>query len=209
MANTPRPPFTSVPAIDVSAIAQPKATIDVPAKAAPAEPVPSTEKVYDPAEAVKNRKPFGGFTKKLEVANEIPGHTLYWINDEGSRVPECLRAGFQFVTSDEVSMANDGVIPLNTDLGDRISRPVGTKGNDAMYAYLMKLPNEFVEQDQQAKDARNEAIAMAIRGGGGRVAGVEVSQDGTTYTPKSVGVSVKTQEKNYHAKGTSLSGMPN
>lgn len=173
-------------------------------KATANDPVPSTVTPFDPAEAVKTRKPFGGFQKKLDVLGTIPGYQLYWINDDGSRIPSCLQAGYQFVLQDEIGM-EAGVLTNNRDLGDRVSRPVGSKADGStMHAYLMKLPNEFVEQDARAHADRQATIDRAIKGGRGQVAGIGVPQDGSTYTPN---VGVKIQEQVETNSGASPTGM--
>lgn len=177
MATTDRPNVSAAPV--TPAAIQPQAQAP---KATPTEPVPSAP-IFDPKEAVKTRTPFGGFQKKLDVLNQIPGYVLFWINDDGARVPTVLQHGYQFVEGHEVGMA-EGVLTNNRDLGGRVSRPVGRKADGStMFAYLMKLPIEFWEQDRAAHDERQAGIDAAIKGSRGGVAGVGVSQDGLSYNP--------------------------
>lgn len=177
MANaptTPRPNVSAPPVTPASAAG--------PIVATPPDPVPQTAE-KSMAERLAERTPFNGFTKKGDVTNGIPGYVLYWINDDGPRISTLLRHGFEFVQSNEVGVIEQ-VTPRNVDIGDKVCRAVGKHANgDPLYAYLMKLPIEFYEQDQRARSERQALIDAAIRGDHGRVAGMNVAQDGTTYNP--------------------------
>lgn len=210
MATTPTPrPNVSAPPTTPPAVATPLPTeVNNGANlaATAADPVPQAEK-KSMEERLKERKPFGGFSKKMEVYGELPGYVLYWINDDGPRIPQLLQYGFEFVTRNDGVIVASGGIDQNNDPGDKIRFAVGQNGPVPMYGYLMKLPVEFAQQDQDAKNERNEAIMNAIRGGGGRVAGSDVPQDGTTYNPN-VGVGLATQFRQHTAANSrSITGM--
>lgn len=107
---------------------------------------------------------------RLEVP-AIPGYFLYW--HLGKDVPRALRAGYDFVNEDEVDVANLGLADDasrsgNSDMGSRISYFAGgveEGSNQPQRLYLMKLPQELRDQDLALKEAGNEKIAAALRGG--------------------------------------------
>lgn len=171
---------------------------------------PEVEKMAPASERVKTRQPFGGFTKKLDIKSKIPGYVLYWINDDPGRIPSCLNAGFEFVSPKEIPLDYGNVtmdgMRQNLDEGDRVSRP--TKSVDAagqpVKMYLMKLPQEFYEQDQAAKAARQAQIDNAIKGGGVRAPGQEMDK---TYRPDTVGPTVVSESLQRMRPGETPGGM--
>ena len=78
---------------------------------------------------------------------------------------------------------------MNTDLGDKVRYLVGVaEKGDGLYAYLMKIRNEWWEEDQEEMQKRNDLVDDAIRGGTNVKAGT--SSDGF-YTPRE-GIKYKT-----------------
>ena len=98
--------------------------------------------------AVRERAPdLGGPQLKLSVIGEVPGHHMYWENDEDGKIEQLLYEGFDFVSQDEVQRGSDLVADM--DLTNRISRYVGRhQDGSPLRAYLMKCPNELWEQRQ-------------------------------------------------------------
>ena len=107
---------------------------------------------------------------KLAVP-EIPGHYLYWFL--GSNIPRAQKAGYEFVTEDEVDVVNAGLADDasksgSTDLGTRISVVAGgfSEGTtEPQRLYLMKLRSEWHDQDVLALEKVNDRVAAALRGG--------------------------------------------
>jgi len=110
---------------------------------------------------------------KLEVP-EIPGYHLHWFLNTPGRISRALAAGYTFVEDDEVDivntgLANDRSASGNTDLGTRVSISAGSAPGDdgqEQRLYLMKIPEEWWEEDQAELNGRNEQIAATLRGGG-------------------------------------------
>ena len=128
------------------------------------------------------RNPFNGTKAKLTVNKQIPGYKLYIFNDEAGRIQTALEGGWQFVHPDEVGGVGERVTSVNTDLGDKVRFLVGAdEKGDGFYAYLLKIKQEWFEEDQSAMQERNDLVDDAIRGG------VNV-KDGTStegfYTPR-------------------------
>lgn len=196
MATTQTPP----PAAQTAQTAQtppersePKIPVQPTTAAPPAvESSPDAKTLAPASERVKDRVPFSGFTKKLDVRTKLPGYVLYWINDEPGRIPTLERHGFEFVNSNEVPEYTtlDG-FDQNRDLGSRVSRPTRSTGVDGkpMLMYLMKLPIEFAQQDAAAHNARQAEIDRAISEGSYQV---EQDAPGRIYRPDAAGPAVKT-----------------
>ena len=116
----------------------------------------------DRGEAARERTPdLGGQRLKLAVRGSVPGHVLYWENDENGKVENLLFEGFDFVTPGEVQRATDLVADM--DLTNRISRFVGRQEDGSpLRAYLLKCPqaiwDERASVSQQIADERDASI---------------------------------------------------
>lgn len=140
--------------------------------------------------ADRKRNVFNGTQGKLTVNHTIPGYHLHIFNDEPGRVQTALEGGWEFVTPDEVGGVGDRVVSGNTDLGDKVRYLVGkSEKGDGLYAYLMKIKEEWWEEDQIEIQKRNDLVDDAIRGGTNTKAGT--SADGF-YTPRE-GIKYKTR----------------
>ncbi len=92
------------------------------------------------------RKPIGSFFQKLALP-PVPGYKQHWFNDVAGRIAEATANGWAHVTG--------------TD-GKPLCRAVGTgKDNGALYAYAMKLPLVFWQEDM---DLRHAQAAEKIEG---------------------------------------------
>lgn len=135
-----------------------------PAKASPANaPQKSAE---------RSRVPMSLPHLKLAVP-EIPGYHLHWMNGTPSRIAQAMKAGYEFVDPEEVDIINTGLAdPVsksgNTDLGSRVSivagADIGADGAEQRL-YLMKIKQEWFDEDQRGLEERNEETARSLRGG--------------------------------------------
>lgn len=130
----------------------------------------------------------GGQRLKLSVQGSIPGHHLYWENDEDGRIEQLLFDGFDFVSPGEVQRAADLVADM--DLANRISRYVGRQQDGSpLRAYLMKCPDEIWNARKGGEQAQVNAWDEQIRQGRMK------PQDNTQYTPQGVESYLKTNSK--------------
>lgn len=108
------------------------------------------------------RTPFGGLKLKLS-AIPIPGFHLHWVNEAPGRLEEATIGGYEFVDEQE-QLAPGQSRQANSDLGTRVRRLVG-RGEDgnAQYAYLMKIPLDWYDQDQRELQAKVDAVDNMIR----------------------------------------------
>ena len=119
----------------------------------------------------------------LAVKFDIPGHHMCWMNDDGN-VESALDSGYEFVTRGGTEL-EDGVSPSNVDMSDRIKQKVGTtQQGDVLYAYLMKIKNEWHEEDMASIESQNKQVEDAIASG--NINGA-VGQDGRY----NAGISIK------------------
>jgi hypothetical protein len=114
----------------------------------------------------KRRSVFNGTETKLSVHSSIPGYHLHVFTDAGSRVQQALDTGYEFVTPTEVGGVSENVVSRNGDLGERIRYLVNPRATGTeQYGYLMKIRQEWFEEDQAELQAKNNRIDAAIRKG--------------------------------------------
>ena len=133
----------------------------------------------------KRRNVFNGTEVKLGVREQIPGYHLYIFTDTGSRIQEALDSGYEFVTPTEVGGVSENVVSRNGDLGERIRYLVNPRAEGTeQYGYLMKIRQEWYEEDQAALQEKNDRIDLAIRNGKttGDNPGFYIPRDGIKLT---------------------------
>ena len=114
----------------------------------------------------RRRGVFSGQRLKLEVIGKQPGYHYSWLNDDANRITLAQQGGWEFVSSDEVELGFNNVTPRNSDEGTRIKTLVGTAGNgEPLFAYLMKIKQEYFDEDKQENTAYLDRIEEQIRGG--------------------------------------------
>ena len=139
--------------------------------------------------AQRERAPdLGGQQLKLSVRGEVPGHHLYWENDEDGKIEQLLFDGFDFVAPGEVQRASDLVVDM--DLANRVSRYVGRQQDGSpLRAYLMKCPNEIWEERQTRSQHQVNEWDEQIRQGRMK------PQDNNQYVPKGYESRLETNSK--------------
>ena len=112
---------------------------------------PKTEENADkPKRERRARAPLGGMRMRLEVEKR-EGYHRHWFNDEPGRVDAAWNNDYEYVMTED---------------GEKKKELVGTDRNGKpLYAYLMEKPEDWHQEDQQAKQARIDAIDRQIHGG--------------------------------------------
>jgi hypothetical protein len=106
----------------------------------------------------EKRIPFGVKRSKLEVTKLIPGYRLVWVNDLDGRLDQALEGGYEFVSPEEVGR--------KVRDGNKVYEHAGTDKQGAPYkTYLMKILQEWYEEDQKPEKAHLDEIDKAIKGG--------------------------------------------
>jgi hypothetical protein len=127
----------------------------------------------------KRRNVFNGTEAKISVRTQIEGYHLHVFTDTGGRIKEAVDSGYEFVKPDEVGGVSENVISRNGDLGERIRYLVNPRAEGTeQYGYLMKIRQEWYEEDQAELQAKNNRIDAAIRKG--KITG----DDPSFYTPR-------------------------
>jgi len=124
---------------------------------------PANKSVEVPAE--RKRIPMSSRQAML-ATSPIPGYRQYWFVERN--VERAKLAGYEFVDEKEVILnqansAMDTQISGNSDMGSNVS-VVGGVGNDGKpeRLILMKIKEEWFEEDQRAIAARNADVMKAI-----------------------------------------------
>jgi hypothetical protein len=142
----------------------------------PIEKAVGTIAEKNPANAVstrvtdETRVPMRGPELRLEIP-EIEGYKCYWFLDQPGRIARALKAGWEFVTNDEVTLTCRGFADTmttngSTDLGNRVSvhGAVGEHGAH-LRQYLMKIKKEWWEHDEQLKLGNTDRVVEALTHG--------------------------------------------
>jgi hypothetical protein len=123
-------------------------------------------------DAERKRIPMSVPVQRLE-APEIPGYHLHWFTGSPERLQRAIDGGYEFVDEREmkinnVSIGGESTRSGNTDMGSRVSvvsgQEVGKDGQPTRLI-LMKIKQEWWEEDQKLVEGRNEQVAAALRGG--------------------------------------------
>ena len=126
----------------------------------------------------KKRNVFNGTEAKISVQQQIDGYHLHVFTDVGGRIQQALDNGYEFVSPDEVGGVSENVVSRNGDLGERIRYLVNPRAEGTeQYGYLMKIRQEWFEEDQAELQAKNNLIDAAIRKG--KITG----ENSSFYTP--------------------------
>lgn len=149
------------------------------AAAAASTGVAATRHEGERTEAPRERRiQFGGPRLKMAVHGSVPGHHMYWANDDEGALEQLLYEGFSYVTQAEVALTVN--IAPDQDLTTRVSRYVGTKADGSpMRAFLLKCPDDIWAEREADRYHQADAWDSAIRSG-------TVQQDAGRYTPKGV-----------------------
>lgn len=103
------------------------------------------------------RVPLGVRKAKLN-AEKREGYVPRWINDDGDRIAQALQGGWDFVLRDSKAATDD--------MGNRISRVVGSKSSGGqLTAYLMEIREDWYQQDQAEKSQKIKATESLIKRG--------------------------------------------
>lgn len=104
------------------------------------------------------RRPFGIPQSKLSVDKTLDGYHYRWINDEPGRIAQALAGAYVFVEPEEVGREPNGE--------NKVWEIGGTnKDGSVMRVYLMRIAEEFYQEDRQSHNEYLDNIDEAIRGG--------------------------------------------
>ena len=120
----------------------------------------------------RKRIPMSVPVQRLETA-DIPGYHLHWFLSSPERLQRAIDGGYEFVDEREikinnVSLGGDSAISGSTDMGSRVSVVSGQevgKDGQPVRLILMKIKQEWWEEDQVLVEARNTKVRDSLVGG--------------------------------------------
>ena len=138
-------------------------------KALASNPTLSPTERIEVEREVRGRIPLSSPKAKLNTP-EMVGYHLHWLNDDGNRIPQAKAGGYSFVEQGETLVNTQDLagetVGVGTDLGTRVSVWVGKKEDGSpLRAYLMKIPNELYQEDQDALATRVDDLHNAMQQG--------------------------------------------
>lgn len=134
---------------------------------APPEGVPSTPESEEARWAriearrkytLERRDALGAIGDQKLVAPTRPGFYRRWINDDGNRLAERAAFGYDFVVKG--APYSEGAI--STDPGEKISQIVGTTKSGPLRAYLMEIPQDWVDEDRSKKEQKRGEVEAQV-----------------------------------------------
>lgn len=103
------------------------------------------------------RIPVSGARDLLTVAEQDPNYVYRWVNDKEGRLKKFKRGGYEVVTSD--NEVGQSTVDRGSKLGSAITKSVG----GAVTAVLMRIPREWYDEDQKAKQDNITALEETMR----------------------------------------------
>lgn len=96
------------------------------------------------------RQPIGA-RGRLNVQGKDPEFHYRLVNDSGDRINQFVEAGYEMVTRADHRIGDNRVDVASSE-GTHASVSVGVKSNgEPQRGYLMRIKNEWYEEDQKAK----------------------------------------------------------
>lgn len=131
---------------------------------------PATRDVNGVAE--RKRIPMSVPVQKLE-APDIPGYHLHWFTGDSARLERASSGGYEFVDEREcginnISLGGTSTRTGNTDMGSRVSVVSGQelgKDGQPQRLVLMKIKQEWYDEDQKLVESRNQKVVDTLLGG--------------------------------------------
>lgn len=122
--------------------------------------------------AERKRIPMSVPVQRLSVP-DIPGYHLHWFVGTPERVSRAQDGGYEFAEDTEVAMNDAGLGGTstrtgNTDLGSRVSVVGGSeidRDGQPVRLVLMKIKQEWYEEDQKLVEQRNDQVVAKLLGG--------------------------------------------
>ena len=104
------------------------------------------------------RTPVNGTRNRLNVRGQEDGYVYRIVNDIDDRVQTLQEMGYEIVTDKNVTVG-DKRIANPTQEGSPVKVSVG----QGVQAYVMRQKKEFFDEDQQAKNARNDELEATMK----------------------------------------------
>lgn len=104
------------------------------------------------------RTPINGSRNVLTATGKEPGFQYRFVNDEGDRVQQFIEQGYEIVTDPNIQVGDRRVANPTKE-----GSPVQTSVGGGTKAFLMRIKDEFYQEDQQAKQAHVDATVAGLK----------------------------------------------
>lgn len=104
------------------------------------------------------RTPINGTRNRLNVRGQEPGYVYRIVNDIDDRIQTLQEMGYEIVTDKNVTVG-DKRIANPTQEGSPVKVSVG----QGIQAYVMRQKQEWYDEDQAAKNARNDELEATMK----------------------------------------------
>jgi len=110
------------------------------------------------ARTPRKRIPFGAPRLKLVVPVKPEGYHLHWVNDDAGRIFRAQQGFYEFATPEECGMdsTEDGKVKVLVGKNAQ---------NGPLFAYLMKIKQEYYDEDRELIDAQQDSFEEATKRG--------------------------------------------
>ena len=98
-----------------------------------------------------------GQRNRLSFGKQDPNFVYRVINDQDERLQQAQEAGYEFVVSD--TPLGDKRVAEGGKVDSRVSKPVG----NGVRGFLMRIPKDFYEEDQNDKMRKVEELEQALK----------------------------------------------
>ena len=120
----------------------------------------ATKKVTEKEATPKRvkRVPLGRPRHVTAVTDQDPNYQYRWINDKQDRIERAKAGGYEVVTKDHIvgETTLDG--GQNPKYGSAVAKQVG----GGLWAVLMRIPREYYDEDQAAKEAELKKLEQQM-----------------------------------------------
>ena len=124
------------------------------------QPTDSVDQTTAPVKLAEKKKrvPVGLRSPMAVHENLDPSYKYRFVRDKGSRIEQFLEGGYEMVTGDP--RIGDPSINKASSMGAAFSVPAGDNEDRV---FLMRIPKEFYEEDQAAKQAKVDEIEGQLK----------------------------------------------
>lgn len=109
-----------------------------------------------PTKERTKRIPVGGHRNILTVANKDPNYVYRWVLDTPGRLEAFKEGGYEVVTKD--MEVGDSTVDKSSQLGSAVTMVRGVST-----LVLMRIPKEWYDEDQAAKQADIDALEATMK----------------------------------------------
>lgn len=107
------------------------------------------------------RTPINGARNVLTSSNKEPGFHYRFVNDSGDRVSDMQERGYEVVTDKTIQIGDRRVATPTAEGSPRVASVGG-----GVKAVLMRIKDEWYQEDQEAKQANIDEMEKSIKQSG-------------------------------------------